>query len=68
MVERYKMTAPLAIRAIDSKAKCVRAFRGYRPTTGWQLEEKFPSVKSPLGDEIEFPLTLNAQDTKSETF
>jgi hypothetical protein len=65
MVDRYKMTAPVAIRVIDNKARCVRAFRGDRhPTSGWQLEEKFPSVKSPLEDEVEFPLALNAQDTK----
>jgi hypothetical protein len=65
MVERYKMTAPVAIRVIDSKMRCVRSFRGYRhPTTGWQLEEKSPSVKSPWGDKVEFPLTLNAQDAK----
>jgi len=65
MVERYKMTAPVAIRVIDNKARCVGAFRGDRhPTTGWQLEEESPSVKSPLGAEVEFPLTLNAQDTK----
>ena len=28
MVERYKMTAPIAIRVIDNKARSVRALRG----------------------------------------
>jgi len=65
MVERRKMTAPIAIRVVDNKARCVRAFRGDRhPTTGWQLEEESPSVKAPFGDEVEFPLTINTQDTK----
>jgi hypothetical protein len=27
MVERYKMTAPIAIRVVDNKARCVRAIR-----------------------------------------
>jgi len=55
MVERRKMTAPIAIRVVDNKARCVRAFRGHRhPTTGWQLEEESPSVKPPFGDEVEF--------------
>jgi hypothetical protein len=28
MVERYKMTAPIAIRVVDNKARSVRALRG----------------------------------------
>jgi hypothetical protein len=65
MVEQYKMTAPVAIRVVDKKARCVRAFRGDRhPTSGWQLEEERPSVKPLFGDEVEFPLTINAQDAK----
>ena len=64
MVEHYKMTAPLAIRVIDNKARCVRTIRGnHQPTTGWQLEESSP-LKPPFGDEVEFPLTINTQDTK----
>jgi hypothetical protein len=27
MVERYKMTTPIAIRVVDNKARCVRAIR-----------------------------------------
>ena len=27
MVDRYKMTAPIAIRVLDNKARCVRAIR-----------------------------------------
>ena len=65
MVERYKMTAPIAVRVVDNKARCVRAFRGDRhPAAGWQLKEESPSVKSSFGDDVEFPLTINAQDTK----
>jgi hypothetical protein len=65
MVERYKMTAPLAITVIDSKARRVRAFRGdQHPTTGWQLEDEMPPVKPLLGHEVEFPLTIKAQDAK----
>jgi len=65
MVERYKLTAPVAIRVIDNKARCLRAFRGDRhPTTGWQLENEMPPLKPILGHEVEFPLTVNAQDAK----
>ena len=59
------MTAPVAIRVVDSKAKCVRGFRGDRhPTTGRQLEDEMPKVKPLLGHEVEFPLTINAQDAR----
>jgi hypothetical protein len=65
MVEHYKMTAPLAIRVVDNKARCVRTIRGnHDPTTGWQLEEESSSLKPPFGDEVEFPLTMNTQDAK----
>jgi hypothetical protein len=30
MVQRYKMTAPVAIRVVDNKARCLRAIRGTR--------------------------------------
>jgi hypothetical protein len=41
MVERYKMTASVTIRVVDSQAKCVRAIRCTRnPTAGWQLEDE----------------------------
>jgi hypothetical protein len=65
MVEHYKMTAPLAIRVIDNKARCVRTIRGnHHPTTGWQLADDTPSVKPAPKDEVEFPLTINTQDAK----
>ena len=65
MIERYKMTAPIAIRVVDDKARRVRAFRGdRRPTTGWQLKEESPSVKPPFGGKVELALTINTQDTK----
>jgi len=65
MVEHYKMTAPLAIRVIDNRARCVRTIRGdHHPATGWQLAEDRPSAKPAAGDEIEFPLTINTQDAK----
>jgi hypothetical protein len=65
MVEHYKMTAPLAIRVIDNKARCVRTIRGNHDlTTGWQLAEDTPFVKSAPDDEIEFPLTIHTQDAK----
>lgn len=65
MVERYKMTAPIAIRVVDNKARSVRAFRGdRRQTNGWQLEDETPPVKPLLGDEAEFPLTISVQDAK----
>jgi hypothetical protein len=63
MVEHYKMTAPLAIRVIDNKARCVRTICGnHHPTTGWQLAED--TLKAAPGDEVEFPLTINTQDAK----
>ena len=65
MVEHYKMTAPLAIRVIDNKARCVRTIRGnHDSTTGWQLEEESSALRSAFEDEVEFPLTINTQDTK----
>ena len=43
MVERYKMTAPIAIRVVDNKARCVRAIRGTRyQAAGWQLQDEYP--------------------------
>jgi hypothetical protein len=65
MVERYKMTAPIAIRVVDNKARCVRAMRGTRyPAGGWQLEDETTGVAPPLPGEVEFPLTINSQDAK----
>jgi hypothetical protein len=65
MVERYKMAAPIAIRVVDNKARCVRAIRGTRyQSGGWQLEDETTEVALPLGGEVEFPLTINAQDAK----
>jgi hypothetical protein len=65
MVERYKMTAPIAIRVVDNKARCVRAIRGTRyQAAGWQLQDETTAGASPLGGEVEFPLTINLQDAK----
>jgi hypothetical protein len=65
MVQRYKMTAPVAIRVVDNKARCLRAIRGTRyQAAGWQLEDETTAVAPPLGGEVEFPLTINAQDAK----
>ena len=65
MVERYKMTAPIAIRVVDNKARSVRALRGNRYQAAcWQLEEETTAVGPPPGREVEFPLTINAQDAK----
>ena len=65
MIERYKMAAPIAIRVVDNKARCVRAIRGTRyQAGGWQLEDETTVVAPPLGDEVEFPLTINTQDAK----
>lgn len=65
MVERYKMTAPIAIRVVDNKGECVRAIRGIRyQAAGRQLEDETTAVAPPLGVEVEFPLTINAQDAK----
>ncbi len=65
MVERYKMTAPIAIRVLDNKARCVRTIRGTRyQAGGWQLEDETTAVAPPLRGEVEFPLTINSQDAK----
>ncbi len=65
MVERYKMTAPIAIRVVDNMARCVRAIRASRYQAGaWQLEDEPIAVAPPLEGEAEFPLTINAQDAK----
>lgn len=66
MIERYKMTAPVTIRVVDSQAKCVRAIRCTRhPTAGWQLEDE-TAVGSPLVRTPDFPLTINSQDAKGD--
>jgi hypothetical protein len=65
MVERYKMTAPIAIRLVDNKGGFVRAIRGIRyQAAGRRLEDETTAVAPPLGVEVEFPLTINAQDAK----
>ena len=65
MVERYKMTAPIAIRVVDNKARCVRAIRGTRyQAGGWQLEDETTAVAPPLAGEVEFPLSINVQDAR----
>jgi hypothetical protein len=65
MVERNKMTAPIAIRVVDNKARCVRTIRGNRyQAAGWQLEDETTAPAPPLGGEVEFPLTINVQDAK----
>ena len=65
MLERYKMTAPIAIRVVDNQARCVRAIRGNRSqAAGWQLEDEETAVTPPIASEVEPPLTLNVRDAK----
>ena len=65
MLERYKMTAPIAIRVVDNHARCMRAIRGNRSQApGWQLEDEATAVRPPIESEVEPPLTLNVQDAK----
>ena len=65
MVERYKMTAPIAVRVVDNKARCVRTIRGNRyQAASWQLEDESTAVEPPPGGEVEFPLSINVQDAK----
>jgi hypothetical protein len=65
MVERYKMTPPIAIRVVDNKAKCVRAIRGSRyQAAGWQVKDETTAVAPSLGGEVEFPLTMHSKDAK----
>jgi hypothetical protein len=65
MVERYKMTAPIAIRVVDNKARCVRALRGTRyEAAGLQLKDETTAGPPPPGGEVEFPLSINVQDAR----
>jgi len=65
MIERYKMLAPIAIRVVDNHARYIRAIRRSRhQATCWHLEDETTAAGSPLGAEVEFPLTLNSQDAK----
>jgi len=65
MVERYKMTSPITIRIVDNKARSVRVLRANRNQGGaWQLADESALVAPPLGGEVEFPLTVIAQDAK----
>ena len=57
MVERYKMTAPIAITVVDKAARDVRTIRGVRIRAGaWQLENTSFAATPPLEGEVEFPL------------
>jgi hypothetical protein len=63
MVERYKMTTPVAFRVIDNQARCVRSFRGILTTEGnWQLEEMDLPESAVQASALEFPLNINSQD------
>ncbi len=63
MVERYKMTAPIAITVVDKAARDVRTIRGVRTHAGaWQLENTSFAAAPPLEGEVEFPLTIKVQD------
>jgi hypothetical protein len=65
MVERYKMTAPITIRIIDSLGRCIRTIRGTRDqTSAWQLKDESTKIALPLGNEVALPLTINSQDAK----
>ena len=65
MVERYRMTAPIAIRVIDNEATCVRTIRGIRSQIAvWQLEDEPTAVTPSIESKIRSPLTLNVQDAK----
>ena len=65
MVERYKMTPPVAIAVVDKAARHVRAIRGDRIQAGaWQLEDTSIAATPPLEGEVEFPLTIKVQDAK----
>jgi len=65
MVERYKMTTPITIRVVDNMERFVRAIRANHDQAGaWQLEDEPTAVALPLGGEVEFPLTIKAQDAK----
>ncbi len=65
MVEKYKMTTPIIMRVVDNMARCIRAIRANHDRAGaWQLEDE-PTAVAPIpGGEVEFPLTINAQDAK----
>jgi len=57
--------SPITIRVVDNKTRCVREIRGTRyQAAGWQLEDETTAVASPLGGEVECPLTINLQDAK----
>ncbi len=65
MVERYKMTAPIAIRVLDGCAGCVRTILADRnQTTSWQLKDETTAAERSPGGKIEFPVTLEVKDAK----
>ncbi|SRR5882724_2610488 len=70
MIERYKMIAPIAIatRVVDNQARCIRTIRRARHQASCgHLEDETTAAGSPLGGEVEFPLTLNSKMAR-ETF
>jgi len=69
MIERYKMIAPIAIRVVDNKARCIRPIRGTRhQCTGWQLEDETLAATPLPESELEFPLNINSQDAMGNIF
>jgi hypothetical protein len=65
MIERYKMTVPIAIRVVDNKARCIRAIRGTRDQSGrWHLEDERTTTESLPEGVFEFPLSLTSRDAK----
>jgi hypothetical protein len=65
MVDRYKMTAPIAIRVLHGRAGCVRTILADRnQTTSWQLKDETTAAERSSGGKIELPVTLELKDAK----
>lgn len=65
MVERYQLTAPVAVEVVDRLGHSVREFHGTRGQGGgWQLEEAPVPTEAPPHGEPEFPLILKMRDAK----
>ncbi|HEY6128175.1 MAG TPA: hypothetical protein VIW23_08335 [Candidatus Acidoferrum sp.] len=48
MVERYEMAAPISMRVVDNKARCVRAIRGDRcQAIGWSRGSVISLIQTP---------------------
>ena len=56
--------ATCGLEMYDGLDRLWRMIERYKMAACWHLEDVTPAMGSPLGGEVELPLTLNSQDAK----